>query len=238
MLRIGQVESTATSGGQYTDGNVAGGIAATRLRAAAFNAIQEELAHIVESAGITLSPDDSTQVLAALQKHFQANDAMLTALADLAGGANKLPYFTGDDAASQTDLTKVGRDIIGKATVAAVLEYLGLGEAAKLPAAALVVNSLTLTAKIPAVMAGEQKELIIHASQVTSTGSSGVITFPSAFQSACVAVLAHDLAATPNDLSNVRFDVPTNSSAEWHCQYTNSGTAAIPARWCWVAIGW
>ncbi|MBE8111826.1 hypothetical protein IPF02_30920, partial [Escherichia coli] len=54
MLRIGQVEATATQDGKYTDGSVAGGIAATRLRAAAFNAMQEELAHIVESAGLTL----------------------------------------------------------------------------------------------------------------------------------------------------------------------------------------
>ena len=38
MLRIGQVEATATQDGKYTDGSVAGGIAATRLRAAAFNA--------------------------------------------------------------------------------------------------------------------------------------------------------------------------------------------------------
>ena len=40
MLRIGQVEATATQDGKYTDGSVAGGIAATRLRAAAFNAIR------------------------------------------------------------------------------------------------------------------------------------------------------------------------------------------------------
>ncbi|WP_233609250.1 hypothetical protein [Citrobacter sp. FDAARGOS_156] len=70
MLRIGQVETSATADGKYTDGSVAGGIAATRLRAAAFNAIQEELANIVESAGMTLSPDDMTQVLAALKKQF------------------------------------------------------------------------------------------------------------------------------------------------------------------------
>lgn len=70
MLRIGQVESSATADGRYTDGSVAGGIAATRLRAAAFNAIQEELANIVESAGMTLSPDDMTQVLTALKKQF------------------------------------------------------------------------------------------------------------------------------------------------------------------------
>lgn len=70
MLRIGQVESSATADGKYTDGSVAGGIAATRLRAAAFNAIQEELANIVESAGMTLDPDDVTQVLAALKNQF------------------------------------------------------------------------------------------------------------------------------------------------------------------------
>ncbi|ENT4819739.1 hypothetical protein ACFFX4_001292 [Citrobacter farmeri] len=70
MLRIGQVETTATSDGLYTDGSVAGGVAATRLRAAAFNAMQEELAHIVEEGGDALSIDDMTQVLKALKKLF------------------------------------------------------------------------------------------------------------------------------------------------------------------------
>ena len=68
MLRIGQVEATATQDGKYTDGSVAGGIAATRLRAAALNAMQEELAHIVESAGFALDINDMTQVLKAIQK--------------------------------------------------------------------------------------------------------------------------------------------------------------------------
>ena len=70
MLRIGQVEPSATADGKYTDGSVAGGIAATRLRAAAFNAMQEELANIVESAGMILSPDNMTQVLTALKKQL------------------------------------------------------------------------------------------------------------------------------------------------------------------------
>lgn len=56
MLRIGKIEATSTSEGTYTDGSVAGGIAATRLRAAAFNAMQEELAHIVETADTELDP--------------------------------------------------------------------------------------------------------------------------------------------------------------------------------------
>ncbi|HAI7292040.1 TPA: phage tail protein [Escherichia coli] len=67
----------------------------------------------------------------AFGKDFQALDATLTALAGLATGANKLPYFTGTDTASQTNLTSVGRDIIGKNTIADILTYLGLGEAAK-----------------------------------------------------------------------------------------------------------
>ncbi|WP_413541573.1 hypothetical protein [Escherichia coli] len=64
----------------------------------------------------------------AFGKDFQALDATLTALAGLETGANKLPYFTGNDTAAQTDLTSVGRDIIGKNTIADILTYLDLGE--------------------------------------------------------------------------------------------------------------
>lgn len=62
----------------------------------------------------------------AFGKDFQALDATLSALAGLATGANKLPYFTGNDTAAQTDLTSVGRDIIGKNTIADILTYLGV----------------------------------------------------------------------------------------------------------------
>ena len=65
---------------------------------------------------------------AAFGKDFQALDATLTALAGLTTGANKLPYFTGTDTASQTDLTSVGRDIIGKGTIADILTYLGFSD--------------------------------------------------------------------------------------------------------------
>ncbi|EQA6838949.1 phage tail protein [Salmonella enterica subsp. diarizonae serovar 65:(k):z] len=68
---------------------------------------------------------------AAFGKDFQTLDATLTALAGLATGADKLPYFTGNDTAGQTDLTSVGRDIIGKGSIADILTYLGLGETAK-----------------------------------------------------------------------------------------------------------
>ncbi|EHY6446150.1 phage tail protein [Salmonella enterica subsp. enterica serovar Enteritidis] len=77
------------------------------------------------------------KMYAAFGKDFQTLDATLTALAGLATGADKLPYFTGNDTAGQTDLTSVGRDIIGKASIADILTYLGLGETAKQAAGAL-----------------------------------------------------------------------------------------------------
>ncbi|EIG7597570.1 tail fiber protein [Escherichia coli] len=58
----------------------------------------------------------------------QPLDATLTALAALATGANKLPYFTGKDTVAQTDLTSVGRDILAKTSTLAVIQYLGLRE--------------------------------------------------------------------------------------------------------------
>ncbi|GCP61557.1 hypothetical protein [Escherichia coli] len=58
--------------------------------------------------------------------NFQPLDPTLTALAALVGVANKLPYFNGDDTAALTDLTQVGRDIIGKSTILDILKYLSI----------------------------------------------------------------------------------------------------------------
>lgn len=89
---------------------------------------------------------------AAFGKDFQTLDATLTALAGLATGADKLPYFTGNDTAGQTDLTSVGRDIIGKASIADILTYLGLRETINLARNAVPatrrINSKPLTGDI------------------------------------------------------------------------------------------
>ena len=70
----------------------------------------------------------------------QPKDATLTALAGLATAADKFPYFTGNDVASLATLTKVGRDILAKSTVAAVIEYLGLQETINQASGALQKN--------------------------------------------------------------------------------------------------
>lgn len=121
MLRIGQVEATATQDGKYTDGSVAGGIAATRLRAAAFNAMQEELAHIVESAGLALDINDMTQVLKAIQKLTLSR-------------ANPFADIKSDGAAAISTaltnlglvVTDIGKNIISAPTKVDVLSYLGI----------------------------------------------------------------------------------------------------------------
>ncbi|HHO0195153.1 TPA: tail fiber protein [Shigella flexneri] len=59
----------------------------------------------------------------------QPADAILTALAGLATAADKLPYFTGNDTASLTTLTNVGRNILAKASTQAIIQYLGLSDA-------------------------------------------------------------------------------------------------------------
>ncbi|UHD39041.1 hypothetical protein LT989_10570 [Citrobacter portucalensis] len=89
-----------------------------------------------------------TKLVSAMNKTSQPLDATLTALAGLVGAANKLPYFNGDDTAALTDLTSVGRDIIGKTDIAAVLQYLGITQALALKAP-LASPSFSGTPSVP-----------------------------------------------------------------------------------------
>lgn len=94
---------------------------------AAIRDTQSELIAILTAAA--MEPESTAgQLLAALNKLYAPLNDTLGALSSLVGGANKLPYFTAANAAALTALSSIGRDIIGKATVADVLTYLGLGD--------------------------------------------------------------------------------------------------------------
>lgn len=92
---------------------------------AAIRDTQSELIAILTAAA--MEPESTAgQLLAALNKLYAPLNDTLGALSSLVGGANKLPYFTSANAAALTALSSIGRDIVGKATVADVLTYLGL----------------------------------------------------------------------------------------------------------------
>ena len=95
---------------------------------AAIRDTQSELIAILTAAA--MEPESTAgQLLVALNKLYAPLNDTLGALSSLVGGANKLPYFTASNAAALTALSSIGRDIIGKATVADVLTYLGLTNA-------------------------------------------------------------------------------------------------------------
>ncbi|HBN1698799.1 TPA: phage tail protein [Escherichia coli] len=153
----------------------------------------------------------------AFGKDFQALDATLTALAGLATGENKLPYFTGNDTAAQTDLTSVGRDIIGKNTIADILTYLGLGEAAKRD----VGNGQN---QIPDMSAWEcggdtttgwrrSPDGYIEQWGITeATTNEVLINFPIPFPTAVISINEHDQAPVAGKMSVWQFYQLTNSS--------------------------
>lgn len=164
----------------------------------------------------------------------------LDTLKEIAAAINNDPKFSAtinNALSGKQPLDETLTHLSGK-DVAGLLTYLGLGEAAKMSAAALVINGNTLTAKIPVVINGVNREFIIQASQISSSASNGVITFPSAFPNACIAIFAHDFATASTDLSNVRFYMPGRTSASWTGQNMSTGSESSPATWCWLAIGW
>ncbi|HFF4636558.1 TPA: tail fiber protein [Yersinia enterocolitica] len=69
MQKIGDIPNTrADSNGEFTDGNVAGGVPPTILPAEWFNTIQRELMSILTVAEIEADPHSFNQVLSSIQK--------------------------------------------------------------------------------------------------------------------------------------------------------------------------
>ena len=175
-----------------------------------FNIVQSELLNVVRTAGISPDKMDSTQLLAALGMLFlQRNN----------------PF--GD----------IAQD--GPEEIATALSNLGLGDAAKMDAATLDITSNSLVAKIPVLFLGEQRALIIQASSLSSSSTSGTIVFPAAFPNACIVALTHDYSSAGTDLSNVKFNVPSQTSVNWYVQNMGTGSTSVPpSSWGWFAIGW
>lgn len=90
MLKIGDLTPTATADGHWTDGNVAGGVAPTRMMAGWFNAVQDELVNVLTAAGLQTDPKNSAQLLAALSKLYVAPSQVPAALSGIVGSTRNL----------------------------------------------------------------------------------------------------------------------------------------------------
>ncbi|WP_417631568.1 phage tail protein [Citrobacter freundii] len=117
----------------FTSGKAASAEVNKAIRQASF--ISAALAqYTTNKSGLDVLDDGDlngfiTKMSAAFGKDFQALDATLTALAGLATGANKLPYFSGVDQMATADLTAFARGLLGKADAAAAKGHLGVGSA-------------------------------------------------------------------------------------------------------------
>lgn len=182
----------------------------------------------------------------AFGKDFQALDATLTALAGLATGANKLPYFTGNDTAAQTDLTSVGRDIIGKNTIADILTYLGLGTAAKRAVGgganqipdmgffqAIIATGNTLL-KFPFIdQYGNARTIMVQLVTIQTTGGTDKgYPLPYAFPNAGLFATGNRATSGYNAAMNVRIANATTVSIQ---NWANDGALEDC---CVIAVGW
>ena len=106
MQKIGSITPTADVNGEWTNGNVAGGIAPTILDAAWLNTVQRELAGVVTSSGLTLDPTNDGQVLAGLK--LLINKALTGVVGGVRNGAMNIPTasasatFTADELIVET----------------------------------------------------------------------------------------------------------------------------------------
>ncbi|CNK35878.1 tail fiber protein [Yersinia enterocolitica] len=171
MQKIGDIPNTrADSNGEFTDGNVAGGVPPTILPAEWFNTIQRELMSILNAAEIESDPHVFNQVLLSIQKLVSEGipdlkDASLTqkGIVQLSNATNSNSQILAATPKAVSDLgnllLKIGNNLseikdAGPAAVAQTLLNLGLGDAAKLGVATNTqMAASTSAAIIPTVAA-------------------------------------------------------------------------------------
>uniref|UniRef100_UPI001F603327 phage tail protein n=1 Tax=Photorhabdus tasmaniensis TaxID=1004159 RepID=UPI001F603327 len=145
MQKIGDITNTADKNGEFTNGNVAAGIAPTLLDAGWFNTVQRELINAVQGSGIKLDSKNDSQLFAAIKKLIdnsavEIHDASLTQkgitqLTDKTGGSNtlaatqKLVSDVNDNANNKLAKNQNGADIPDKN---AFVKNLGLSETVNL----------------------------------------------------------------------------------------------------------
>ncbi|HHB1455045.1 TPA: phage tail protein, partial [Yersinia enterocolitica] len=148
MQKIGDIPNTrADNNGEFTDGNVAGGVPPTILPAEWFNTIQRELMSILNAAEIESDPHVFNQVLLSIQKLVSEGIPDLKDASLTQKGIVQLSNATASNsqilAATPKAVSDLGNLLLkitnnlseikdaGPVAVAQTLVNLGLGDAAK-----------------------------------------------------------------------------------------------------------
>ncbi|EKS4623809.1 phage tail protein [Salmonella enterica] len=176
---------------------------------------------------------------AAFGKDFQTLDATLTALAGLATGADKLPYFNGDDTAALTVLTQVGRDIIGKNAIADVLTYLQLGEAAK-RAVGTGTNQIPDMASFaagPGWMKFPSGKIIQHGYHTSSASGAIIVNFPIPFPTQCFGVTGAGTDASAANIAGCHVIDKAGFNLSAWLVAANSVFNQTATNISWIAVG-
>ncbi|QBX80169.1 gp53-like domain-containing protein [Citrobacter tructae] len=155
----------------------------------------------------------------------QPLDTTLTALAALAGVADKLPYFNGADTAALTDLTAYARGLLGAPDAADSRSYLGLKSAATKDVGngAGQVPDMSSWVSGGSPTTGWRKTPDGYIEQWGLTGATTTdvtINFPIPFPTAIISINEHDMAPSGESMSMWQFREVTLNN----CVAVNLGT--------------
>ncbi|MDE9473477.1 phage tail protein, partial [Xenorhabdus bovienii] len=117
MQKIGDVTNTADGNGEYTNGNVAAGVAPTILDAVWFNTIQREIINVISKAGIKLNKNNDAQLSEAIFQLISNGKIVLTDNLGNSSGlavSQKLTNQVNDNANTRLEKSENGADIPNK----------------------------------------------------------------------------------------------------------------------------
>jgi len=194
----------------------------------------------LENANTTTPPGAKWSAVPA---NIQPLDTTLTALAALVGAANKLPYFNGADTAALTDLTQVGRDIIGKSDIAAVLTYLGLKTAAQRDVGIGTNNIPDMSSFTASIGSNGYQKLpggvIIQWGVLPISDVSGSQSFPVAFPIAYPSSTSPTVTISDDSTQMVtQFAAQNRSKTGFSVLIVESTTAVASHSVQWISIGY